>query len=63
MSWKTCKIVRECKECKAVLCPGDTVWLQPRRVGLLSLISRKRGVLEQAAIHCEDCGKILEYER
>jgi hypothetical protein len=63
MSWKRSKIVRECKECKAVICPGGRYWREPLRFGLLSILTRIRGVVEKSAPFCEECGRILEYEK
>jgi hypothetical protein len=63
MSWRKSKIVRECKECKSVICHGERYWREPRRFGLLSILTRKTGVVEQAAQFCEECGRILEYEK
>lgn len=62
MAWLVNEIVRECKECEFVILPGERVWREPKRIGLISIATRRRGVIENTAHYCEECGRIMEYE-
>ena len=61
MAWQRNKIVQVCKECKSVLCPGDRIWGEPRHTGLTDWGIRR--VVDQGGVFCEECGRILEYEK
>lgn len=62
MSWTVQAEEAECPECDALMVRGDRVWKEPKHLGLTGW-GVKREVIELSKVYCEECGKILEYER